>query len=166
LPSITLSAPAASALAMSPENWTPPWYADAGDDAGRADRPGTDPDLDAIGAGVDQCRGGFCGGHVARNHVDVEVCLDLRDGFDHGLGVAVGGVDDDRVDVLVHERSDPIQRVAADADRRRDHQAARGVLGRIRVVDALLDVFDGDEAPQHSIGVDDRQLFDPVAGER
>ena len=79
LPSMTVSAPAAIALAMSPEYCTPPspitgtpagrqaWArlvdrgdlrdADAGDDPGGADRAGPDADLDAVGAGVDRAPG-------------------------------------------------------------------------------------------------------------
>ena len=73
---MTDSAPATIALAMSPEYWRPPSAmtgtpaglagqgglvdrgdlgdADAGDDAGRADRARADADLDRVGAGVDE----------------------------------------------------------------------------------------------------------------
>ena len=37
------------------------------------------------------------------------------------------------------------------------------VLRRLRELDALLDVLDGDQAREPPVGVDDRQLLDAVA---
>ena len=84
---MAMSAPAASALARSPEYLMPPSaitgtsaflgrrdrihdggqlrHADAGDDPGGADRAGTDADLDRVGAGVDQRLRAVVGGDVA-----------------------------------------------------------------------------------------------------
>ena len=81
------SAPAASALARSPEYLMPPSamtgmpvalrrldrihdrgelrHADAGDDARGADRARADADLDRVGAGIDQRLGALGGGDVA-----------------------------------------------------------------------------------------------------
>ena len=86
-PSITVSAPATIALAMSPEYCMPPspitgtpagrqacaasmiavtcGHADAGDDPGGADRAGPDADLDRVRAGVDQRLRAGPGGDVA-----------------------------------------------------------------------------------------------------
>ena len=97
-----MSAPATSALAMSPEYCRPPspitgtpagWqasdglvdrgdlrHADPGDDAGRADRAGPDADLDAVRAGVDQRLGAGAGGDVAADDVDVRVSARLEPG--------------------------------------------------------------------------------------
>jgi hypothetical protein len=59
--------------------------------------------------------------------------------------VAVGGVDDDRVDARLDERHRPLERVVADADRGRDDEPAVGVLGGERELVALDVVLDGDE---------------------
>ena len=85
-------APAASALARSPENLMPPsamtgtscvggrldrlhdrgelGHADAGDDARGADRARADADLDGVGAGVDERLGAFPRRHVAGDDLD------------------------------------------------------------------------------------------------
>src|SRR6185503_2572465 len=49
--------------------------ADAGHDAGRANRPAADADLDRIHALIDQRLGAFGGGHVAGNQIDVGEAL-------------------------------------------------------------------------------------------
>ena len=98
---MTVSAPAAIAFAMSPENWMPPsaitgtpwraaaWRAvvdrrdlrdaDAGDDARRADRAGADADLDRVGARVDERLGRLRRRDVAGDDRDVERALSSRD---------------------------------------------------------------------------------------
>jgi hypothetical protein len=91
-PIITLWAPAAMALATSPEYLTPPsamtgtscssppgdarrrWrdlrHADPGHDARGADAPGPDADLDRVGAGVDERLGGVGRRDVAGDDLD------------------------------------------------------------------------------------------------
>ena len=76
--------------------------------------------------------------------------------------VAVRGVDDQEIDVLLDQRRGPLFGVGADPDRRADPQPALGVLGRVRELDLLLDVLDRDQPGQIAVLVDDRQLFDPV----
>ena len=49
-----------------------------------------------------------------------------------------------------------------DADGGADAQAALVVLRRVRVLDPLLDVLDGDEPLEPPVGVDDRELLDLV----
>jgi hypothetical protein len=60
--------------------------------------------------------------------------------------VAVRGVDDEHVDPGSISASARSKRIGADADRGADAQAALLVLRRERVLDALLDVLDGDQA--------------------
>ena len=76
--------------------------------------------------------------------------------------VAVRRVDDEHVDLRVDERSGALERVRADADGGADPQPAVLVLGRERELDPLLDVLDGDQALEPPVGVDDRQLLDLV----
>ena len=49
-----------------------------------------------------------------------------------------------------------------DADRRAAAQPAERVLARVRILDRLLDVLDGDQALQPEVLVDDQQLLDLV----
>ena len=89
---MTVSAPATSAFAMSPEYCRPPsaitgtprlaggerrlvdgghlGHADTGDDAGGADGAGADADLDGVGTGVDERLRARAGGDVAADDVD------------------------------------------------------------------------------------------------
>ena len=76
--------------------------------------------------------------------------------------VPVCRVDDEEVDLCVDQRAAARSSVAPDADRRADAQATPLVLRRVRNLDPLLDVLDGDEAAQTAVGVDDRQLLDLV----
>ena len=75
------------------------------------------------------------------------------------------GVDDEHVDAGRDERLRALDCLGADADRRADAQPAALVLRRLRVLDLLLDVLDGDQPAQPAVGVDDRQLLDLVAVE-
>ena len=79
--------------------------------------------------------------------------------------LAVGGVDDDHVDTRVAQRAGALPRVAEEADRGTDPQAALVVFRRVRVLLALVEVLDGDEAAQAPGGVDERQLLDLVLRE-
>ena len=76
--------------------------------------------------------------------------------------MAVGGVDHEHVDAGVDQALGPLQRVGPDADRGADPQATLVVLGRVRVLDLLLDVLDRDEPLEEPLVVDDRQLLDAV----
>ena len=139
-------------------------HADAGDDARRADRAGADADLHRVDAGVDQRLRALGGRDVAGDQVDVgETAGGSRaDHVEHALRVAVGGVDDQHVDVGGDQRLGPLHRVLRDADGRAAAQPAERVLRRVRVLDRLLDVLDGDQALQPEVAVDDEQLLDLV----
>ena len=74
-------------------------------------------------------------------------------------------VEHEHVDAGVDERLGALDRVRADADRGADPQPALRVLRRVRVLEPLRDVLDGDQALEAPVGVDDRQLLDLVAVE-
>src|SRR5215211_5376535 len=141
------------------------WHADAGDDAGRADRPGTLSQLDGIGARLHQRPGPLSRGDIAGNDLDVPLGLDPLDHLQDAFGVAMRRVDDEDVDIGPDERAGPLERVRPDTDRGADAEATVAVLGRVRVLDLLLDVLDRDEPLEHAVGIDDRQLLDLVAME-
>ena len=77
----------------------------------------------------------------------------------------MGRVDDEHVHLRVDQRGRPLERVRPDADRGAHSQPPLLVLRRVRVLDLLGDVLDGDEALEPPVGVDDRQLLDLVAME-
>ena len=91
--------------------------------------------------------------------------LDRPHDLEHAAGVAVRGVDDDRVDVRGDESGRALERVRPHTDGGGDPQPTLLVLRRERVADALLDVLDGDQALEPPVGVDDRQLLDLVPAE-
>ena len=138
-------------------------HADAGDDAGGADRARPDADLDGIGARVDQGARPLGRGDIAGDDLaDVAEALDRGDGGDHALGMAMGGVDDDDVDLGLQQRLGALQPLGPDAGGRGDAQAALLVLAGIGEFLRLLDILDGDE-PDAAIGlVHHQQLLDPV----
>ena len=128
--------------------------------------PGPDPDLDRVGAGVDQRLGGLGGRDVAGDDLDVEALLDQRATIsstprEWPCAVSTTSTSTLRGD----QRLGALERVRADADGRADAQPALLVLRRVRELDPLLDVLDGDQALEPAVGVDDRQLLDLVAVE-
>jgi len=124
---MAMSAPAARALARSPEYLMPPSaitgtlaflrrldtdnpyrgelrHADAGDNAGGADRPWTDTDLDRVGARIDQGLRTLHGGDVAGDDLHgIGEPLDAVDGCEHPRGMAVRGIHHDHVDARVDQ---------------------------------------------------------------
>ena len=147
-PSMTVSAPAAIAFAMSPDEVMPPsaitgtpwrdatsatsWTAViCGMPTPATTRvvqiaPGADAGLHRVGAGVDQRLGRLAGRDVARDDLELAGdALDARDHLDHAARVAVGGVDDDHVGAGVDQRLRALEGVGPDADRGADAQPAR-----------------------------------------
>ena len=138
-------------------------HADAGDDPGGADRARPDPDLDRVGAGIDQRLGALGGGDVAGNHLHrVRQALDAGHGVEHAPRMAVRGIDDDEIDAGVDQRL--AARIAgfADAGRGGDAQPALLVLAGIGIRDRFLDVLHGDQADAAVIVIDDQELLDAV----
>ena len=136
--------------------------ADAGDDSRRANRPGPDAGLYRVRSRLGERLGGLGGGDVAGDDLDVEALLDPPHRVDHRVRVAVGGVDDEHVDVLLDEGLGTLERVLADADGGGDPEPPLLVLRGERILDALLDVLDRDQALQVAAAVDDRELLDLV----
>ena len=150
---MTLEAPAANALEISPEiadaaigdqrdarafqglrhirNRGDLRHADTGHDARGADRTGTDADLDCVGARIRPAPRGGAGGDIAADHVDMRiVLLDPADAVDHAWRMAVGGIDHQHVDTGMTSRFDALVGIFADAYRSADAQLALAVLGR------------------------------------
>ena len=167
-PSITVSAPAAIALAMSPEYCMPP-SAITGTPAGRQAtaasmiavtcgtptpattrvvqiEPGPTPTLTASAPASTSAFAPAHGGDVAADDVDRDCRLEPRDHLEHPALVPVRGVDDDHVDAGVDQRHGPLVRVLADADRGADPQPARPRPWSRGNFLALGEVLDGDQA--------------------
>ena len=138
-------------------------HADTGDDARRADRARADADLDGVRAVVGQCLRAVGGRHVAADHLHAGVALlDGGHAIEHALRMAVRRVDDDHVDAGGHQRLHALVGVAGGAHGRARAQAAQVVLARQRMLDALQDVLDGDEAAQLHPVVDDEHALDAM----
>src|SRR5688572_19387076 len=134
-------------------------HADARDDARGADRAGADAHLEAVGARRDEVAGGFGGGDVAREDVAFRVAaLELADGVDDVLGMPVGGVDDEEVDVRLEEGLGAFEVV--DADGGADAKAAAGVLAGVGELDLLVEVLHREKAAEVEVGVDEEELLD------
>ena len=183
---MTASAPAAIALARSPEYLMPPSamtgmsafarfvrslhdrgelrHADAGDDARRADRAGADADLDRVGAGVDQRLGRLGGGDVAgddRRPCSTAFLMRVTWSMtvcEWPCAVSIT-TQSTPASISCSARSKPWSpTVEAAATRSRPSCVLAGV-GMLR---RLLDVLDGDEADAAVILVDDEQLLDAM----
>ncbi len=185
-PTIAMSAPAASALARSPEYLMPPSaitgasaflrrfhrihdrgelrHADAGDDARGADRAGPMPTLIASApASISACAPSFVAMLPAIDLHGVGKLLDAVDRVQHAGGMAVRGVDHDagrrRRRSARSVRSKPL---VADRGGRGHAQPALLVLAGVRMGDRLFDILDGDQADAAILVVDHQQLFDAV----
>src|SRR5262249_12189889 len=129
----------------------------------RADRAGSDADLDGVRAALDEVARALLGRDVARDDGGRgETLADELQGVEDALAVAVRRVEDEDVDLGADELAGPVEDVAGDADRAADAQPPEGVLRGVRVLDRLLDVLDGDEALEASGAVDDEELLDAV----
>ena len=137
-------------------------HSDAGDDPRRADRARTDPDLDRVGAGIDQRLGGIGGRDIARDHLNgVRDALHPLDRRRDVEIVAVCGVDDDAVAARLDQRLGAGKAGVPDGGRGGNPQAPFGVLGRERRRHRFLDVLDGYQANQVIALVNHQQLLDP-----
>ncbi len=70
------------------------------------------------------------------------------------------GVDDEHVDTGFDQRAGTLPRIVTDADGRTHTQSPLRILRRLRELDPLLDVLDGDQTAQPPFAVDDGQLLD------
>ena len=125
--------------------------------------PGPMPTLTASAPASISAMRAVVGGDVAGEQVDLrEALLALADGFEHARGVAMRGVDGERVDAHFDQLGGALQEVAGGADGAGHAQAALVVLAGVGILQLLLDVFDGDQAFELVVVVDDQQLFDAV----
>ena len=79
--------------------------------------------------------------------------------------MAVGGVDDDKVNTCIVQSFGPFVWLAEGADSGSDDQATLFILRRERVLLNFKNVLDGDETLEDSVGVDDWEFLDAVLGE-
>ena len=93
------------------------------------------------------------------------VVLQAAHDVEHALRVAVGRVDDERVDLCLDQGGGALERVRPDPDGSGDTQASPLVLRRERIRLTLGDVLDRDQPLEAPFEVDDRQLLDPVPAE-
>ena len=125
--------------------------------------PGPDADLHRVGAVIGERLRAGGRGDVAAHHLHRRIALlHHAHALEHALRMAVRGVDDDHVDAGRDQRLHAFVGIGAGADRGADAQASQAVLARQRVLDALQDVLDGDEAAQLHVAVDHQHPLDPV----
>ncbi len=86
-------------------------------------------------------------------------CLDQLDGLKHARRVPVRAVDGQQVSLGLHHLRGALEEVAGRANGGADAQAALGVLRRVGILQALLDVLDGDQPLELKLIVDDQQLL-------
>src|SRR5438067_324713 len=99
-------------------------------------------------------------GHELVDVLDVALdSLHARDHLDDAAGMTVRRVDDEHVRARLDECLRALERVRSDADRGADAKPSVGVLGRERKLDPLLDVLHRDQALEHAVAVDHRQLL-------
>ncbi len=123
--------------------------------------PGPMPDLDAVGAALEQEPRALGGRDVAGDHLDVaEALAELAHRPFHDDRVAVRDVDDEDVDAGADELGGALQVVAGGADRRADAQPALLVARGKRQPPLVHEVARGDEPEQTAVVVDERQLLD------
>ena len=139
-------------------------HADAGDDARRADRAGADADLHRVDARrrsaprslppvatLPATRSVFGNSRRMRATMSMTPC-------EWPCAVSTTSTSTPAA-TSACARS---MRILRHADRRAAAQAAERVLARVRILDRLLDVLDGDQPLQPEVLVDDQQLLDLV----
>ena len=141
-------------------------HADARDEPGRAREAGADPDLDRVRAGGGEVGDAVPGRDVPGHDLDVGPgALQLLHRLDRGIGVTVGDVEHERVDLCGDQRLGANEVVAADPDRGSDAQPAEAVARRARVAVGEREIAERDEPRDPVVAVDERELLDPVRGE-
>ena len=138
-------------------------HAEVGVEPGRAAAAGSDADLDAVDAALDQEPRPFGGGHIAGDQLGVaELLAEGLDRATHDRRVSVGDIDDDDVRAGAQQLVGALEVVAFGADRGADPQAAV-VVARGEGQPLLLEqVRGGDQSDQPAVAIDQRQLLDLV----
>jgi hypothetical protein len=137
--------------------------AGAGDNARGADRAGADADFQAVDAERDQIFRGFIGGDVSRDELRFgKASANGFDGVHHARRVAVCGVNREDVGFGFEHFDGALEIVARCADGGANAEPALFIFSGARVFPFFLDIFDGDEALEIEILVDDEKFFDAV----
>ena len=125
--------------------------------------PGPMPTFTASRARIDQGFGAFRRGDIAGKNLDrVGQFLDLANHVQHALGMAVRGIDDNHVNVGIHQTFCPGIALIADTCCGGNPEASLFILGGVGVKLCLFDVLDGDQADTIAVAIDNQKLFDPV----
>ena len=141
-------------------------HADAGDEPGRAGEARADPDLDGVGSRRREIPDAVARRDVAGDDLDIGPgALQLGHRLDRRVGVTVGDVEDERVDLGGDQRLGAVEVVAADPDRGRHAKAALAVARRARIAVGEREIAQRDEAGDPVVVVHERQLLDPVRGQ-
>ena len=178
-------APAAIALARSPEYLMPPSAIAGTSAAAHASthsmiavscgtptpatirvvqiEPGPNSDLHGVGAGIDQRLCAICRRDIAGHHLgDVAQPAHLFDCRQDAFGMAVRGIDDQHVHAGVEQGFGPFQPGVADPGRRCNPQPALFVLAGVGMALGLVHILDRDQAGADAVLVHHQQLLDPV----
>ena len=137
--------------------------ANSGNHAGGADRSRTDAHLDGVRPGLQQVESRFGAADVAGDDIDLGIqLLEPGDCLHDPLGMAVGGIDHQCIDLGGHqELAAP---VVIGADRRRHPQPVLVIAVEMRL-DLLGDadhIGKTVKTLEAAGGIDDRKLADPV----
>ena len=137
--------------------------AGAGDDARGADGAGADADFEAVDAEGDEIFRAVVGGDVAGDELHFgEAMANGFDGFHDAFGVAVGGVNGEDVGFGFGHFDGAFEEIAGGANGGADAEAAVVVFGGAGIFEFFLDVFDGDEALEVEVLIDDEKFFDAM----
>jgi hypothetical protein len=138
-------------------------HANAGHDAGRADRSRADADLHGVGAGIDQGLRALAGRHVPGDDLhSVRFPLDAIDRIEDLDLMAVGGVNDDQIGAGVDKHLAPGKAFVAHACRGSDAETSLLVLASVWMHPRLFDVLDGDKADAAIVVINHEQLLDAM----
>ena len=134
--------------------------ADTGNDSGGTDGAGADADLHRVCACVNQrlCRLG--GGDIAGNERQIGICLfHFCDRVDNIGVVTVCGVEHNHVYACLQQRCNAVEYVNRCADSRAAEQSALVIARGVGILNALFDVFNGNEPLERAVCADNRELF-------
>ena len=136
-------------------------HANTCDDAGGADRTGTNANFNHIRASIRQRHGGFSGGNVAADDDEFrELAAQFAHTIQHAFGMSVRGVHHQHVHACFGEQFDAFFAVATGADGGTNAQAFVAVLAGEGVVARAAQVFDGNKAFQVVFIVNKQHFFD------
>ena len=137
--------------------------ADAGDDAGGADRSGAHSDFDRGGARGNQISRTLGGDHVAGNDGNAGPATGAFFQLsEHRFGVAGGGVDGDDISAGFDQCVARLKGTRADADGGTDAQATFRIFGGLSVLHGFDDIRRGHQTDESSVGIDEGQFLDAV----